>query len=242
ALRAARAHQARAPGVVPRARAPGAGRRAEPERSGHVRGAHRRQLRRQFRCRAAAHAREYAWRTHRSGAAPHVARGGRRMSLSQLVPMSIKGLMLDPVSNSPIVVLKDDEEKFFLPIWVGIFEANAIALQLENVTTPRPMTHDLLKNMIAELDGRVTRVVINDLRDSTFFAQIRVITGQRTLELDARPSDAIALALRVEAPIFVAQTVLEQAQTITPESADDEEKVKKWFEQLGPDELGKYKM
>src|SRR5436190_17278188 len=96
---------------------------------------------------------------------------------SNLVPMSIKGLILDPVSNSPIVVLKDDAEKFFLPIWVGIFEANAIALQLENVSTPRPMTHDLLRNMIAELDARVTRVVINDLRDSTFFAQIRVITG-----------------------------------------------------------------
>jgi bifunctional DNase/RNase len=164
------------------------------------------------------------------------------MSLSQLVPMSIKGLMLDPVSNSPIVVLKDEDEKFFLPIWVGIFEANAIALQLENVTTPRPMTHDLLKNMIAELDGHVTRVVINDLRDSTFFAQIRVIAGQRTLELDARPSDAIALALRVEAPIFVAQTVLEQAQTITPDSEDVDERTKKLFEQLDVEDLGKYKM
>jgi bifunctional DNase/RNase len=156
--------------------------------------------------------------------------------------MSIKGLMLDPVSNSPIVVLKDDDEKFFLPIWVGIFEANAIALQLENVTTPRPMTHDLLRNMISELDARVTRVVINDLRDSTFFAQIRVITGGRTMEIDARPSDAIALALRTEAPIFVAQSVLEQAQTISPDGEDQDEKIKKWFEQLGPDDMGKYKM
>ena len=162
--------------------------------------------------------------------------------MTQLVAMSIKGLMLDPVSNSPIVVLKDDAEKFFLPIWVGIFEANAIALQLENVSTPRPMTHDLLRNMISELDARVTRVVINDLRDSTFFAQIRVITGERTLELDARPSDAIALALRVEAPIFVAQSVLDQAQTISPDSDDQDEKVKKWFEQLDTDDLGKYKM
>jgi bifunctional DNase/RNase len=157
--------------------------------------------------------------------------------------MSIKGLMLDPVSNSPIVVLKDEDEKFFLPIWVGIFEANAIALQLENVTTPRPMTHDLLRNMIAELDARVIRVVINDLRDSTFFAQIKLITGERTLELDARPSDAIALALRTAAPIFVAQTVLDQAQTITPDSAEEgDEKVKKLFEQLDADDLGKYKM
>jgi bifunctional DNase/RNase len=161
---------------------------------------------------------------------------------SDLIAMSIKGLMLDPVSNSPIVVLKDDAEKFFLPIWVGIFEANAIALQLENVSTPRPMTHDLLRNMISELDARVTRVVINDLRDSTFFAQIRVITGERTLELDARPSDAIALALRADAPIYVAQSVLDQAQTISPDSEDQDEKVKKWFEQLDTDDLGKYKM
>jgi bifunctional DNase/RNase len=162
--------------------------------------------------------------------------------MTELVAMSIKGLMLDPVSNSPIVVLKDEDEKFFLPIWVGIFEANAIALQLENVTTPRPMTHDLLRNMISELDARVTRVVINDLRDSTFFAQIRVITGGRTMEIDARPSDAIALALRTEAPIFVAQSVLEQAQTISPDGEDQDEKIKKWFEQLGPDDMGKYKM
>jgi bifunctional DNase/RNase len=162
--------------------------------------------------------------------------------MSQLVAMSIKGLMLDPVSNSPIVVLKDEQDKFFLPIWVGIFEANAIALQLESVTTPRPMTHDLLRNMISELDARVTRIVINDLRDSTFFAQIRLVTGGKTLELDARPSDAIALALRTEAPIFVEQTVLDQAQTITPDGEDQDEKLKKWFEQLGPDDLGKYKM
>ena len=163
--------------------------------------------------------------------------------MSELVPMLIKGLMLDPVSNSPIVVLKDEEEKFFLPIWVGIFEANAIALQLENVTTPRPMTHDLLKNMIGELEGRVMRIVINDLRDSTFFAQIRVLTGGKTLEVDARPSDAIALALRTEAPIFVAQTVLDQAQTISPENVEeDEERSKKWLESLDTEDLGKYKM
>jgi uncharacterized protein len=162
--------------------------------------------------------------------------------MNELIAMSIKGLMLDPVSNSPIVVLKDEQDKFFLPIWVGIFEANAIALQLENVTTPRPMTHDLLRNMISELDARVIRIVINDLRDSTFFAQIRVITGDKTLEVDARPSDAIALALRTAAPIFVAQSVLDQAQTISPDSEDQDEKLKKWFEQLTPDDIGKYKM
>ena len=162
--------------------------------------------------------------------------------MSELVPMSIKGLMLDPVSNSPIVVLKDDSDKFFLPIWVGIFEANAIALQLENITTPRPMTHDLLRNMISELNAQVTRIVINDLRESTFFAQIGLLIGGKTLELDARPSDAIALALRTEAPIFVAQSVLEQAQTIAPEGDEPDEKMKKWFEGLGPEDLGKYKM
>src|SRR6185436_8359315 len=99
-----------------------------------------------------------------------------------------------------------------------------------------------LRNMIAELDGRVTRVVINDLRDSTFFAQIRVSIGERTLEVDARPSDAIALALRTEAPIFVAQSVLDQAQTITPDAEDQDEKMKKWFDNLSPEDLGKYKM
>lgn len=164
--------------------------------------------------------------------------------MSDLVPMSIKGLMLDPVSNSPIIVLKDEGETCFLPIWVGIFEANAIALQLENVTTPRPMTHDLLKNMIAELNAQVTRIVINDLRDSTFFARILLAIGEKTLELDARPSDAIALALRVEAPIFVAQTVLDQAQTISPETVEEnqDEKMKKWFENLENEDFDKYKM
>jgi bifunctional DNase/RNase len=169
------------------------------------------------------------------------------MTLKELVPMSIKGLMLDPMSNSPIVVLKDDEEKLFLPIWVGIFEANAIALQLENITTPRPMTHDLLRNMIAELNASVTRIVINDLRDATFFAQIRLLIkgvgGDKMLEIDARPSDAIALALRTEAPIYVAQSVLDQAQTITPEEGEElDEKSKAWFENLSPEDLGKYKM
>jgi uncharacterized protein len=168
------------------------------------------------------------------------------MPMNDLIPMSIKGLMLDPMSNSPIVVLKDDDEKLFLPIWVGIFEANAIALQLENITTPRPMTHDLLREMIQRLDASVTRIVINDLKDATFYAQIRLLirraTGDQMLEIDARPSDAIALALRTEAPIYVAQSVLDQAQTITPEGEGTEEKTKEWFENLSPEDLGKYKM
>jgi bifunctional DNase/RNase len=155
--------------------------------------------------------------------------------------MTIKGLMLDPVSNSPIVVLKDGEEKVFLPIWVGIFEANAIALQLENIATPRPMTHDLLKNVINHIDAIVTKIVINDLRDSTFYALIHVTIGGRKLEIDARPSDAIALALRTEAPIFVEQAVLEQAQTISADESP-EDKLKKWLESVNPEDLGKYKM
>ena len=164
---------------------------------------------------------------------------------SELIAMSIKGLMLDPVSNSPIVVLKDDDEKFFLPIWVGIFEANAIALQLENITTPRPMTHDLLRNMIAELERA------RDPHRHQRPPRLHVLRpdppaigagSEHMLEVDARPSDAIALALRTEAPIFVAQSVLDQAQTITPDGEDSEEKTKKWFENLSPEDLGKYKM
>ena len=163
--------------------------------------------------------------------------------MKELVAMSIKGLMLDPVSNSPIVVLKDDDEKFFLPIWVGIFEANAIALQLENIETPRPMTHDLLRNMISELDAHVTRIVINDLKDSTFFAQIALTSGGRFLEVDARPSDAIALALRTRAPILVEDSVIDNAKTadFTTEKSDAD-RLQKWLESLDPDEMGKYKM
>jgi len=161
--------------------------------------------------------------------------------MTMLVPMTIKGLMLDPVSNSPIVVLKDGQEKIFLPIWVGIFEANAIALQLENVATPRPMTHDLMRNLMTAIEARVDKVVISDLRESTFYAVIHISVAGKTIDVDARPSDAIAIALRTEAPIFVEQNVLDQAQTIAPEEADGDQ-LKKWLEQASPDDLGKYKM
>jgi bifunctional DNase/RNase len=161
--------------------------------------------------------------------------------MTSLVPMTIKGLMLDPVSNSPIVVLKDHDDRIYLPIWVGIFEANAIALQLESVETPRPMTHDLLRNFLSELSAVVHQVVISDLRDSTFFARIHVTSGGRSFEMDARPSDAIALALRTAAPIFVEQSVLDQAQTIAADEESDD-KLKKWFEDISPEDLGKYKM
>jgi bifunctional DNase/RNase len=155
--------------------------------------------------------------------------------------MSVKGLMLDPISNSPIVVLKDEEDKIFLPIWVGIFEANAIALRLENVATPRPMTHDLLRSVLQELEAEVTRIEISDLRDSTFYASVHLKAGERVLLIDARPSDAIALALRTDAPIFVAQQVLDQAQTISADETSDE-RLKKWLEDATAEELGKYKM
>lgn len=157
------------------------------------------------------------------------------------IPMTIKGLMLDPVSSSPIVILKDADDKVFLPIWVGVFEANAIALRLENVETPRPMTHDLMHDVLSRVDAHVTEIVISALQESTFYAVIHMRAGDRVLEIDARPSDAIALALRSSAPIFVEQSVLDQAQTI---SADDtkEAKLRKWLEDLNPEDLGEYKM
>jgi len=163
--------------------------------------------------------------------------------MNELVPMSIKGLMLDPVSNSPIVVLKDEEEKFFLPIWVGIFEANAIALQIENVATPRPMTHDLLRNVIHDLHAAVQKIVVCDLQENTFYALIYLAIGGGTVSIDARPSDAIALALRTRAPIFVEDTVIDHAKTVDFSSEkDDADRLHKWLESLDPEDLGKYKM
>jgi uncharacterized protein len=161
--------------------------------------------------------------------------------MSDLVPMTIKGLMLDPISNAPIVVLKDDSERIFLPIWVGIFEANAIALRLENIETPRPMTHDLLRTLLDTFEAKVLRIVINDLRESTFFATVDIEAGERSISIDARPSDAIALAIRSEAPIFVAQSVLDHAQTIAPDDTQDD-RLRRWLEEINPEDLGKYEM
>jgi hypothetical protein len=157
--------------------------------------------------------------------------------------MEIKGLLMDPVSNMPVVILRDTEKGHFLPIWVGIFEANAIALEMEKVSTPRPMTHDLLKNLLAELDARVDRIVINDLRDNTFFARIHLTRGDSTLSVDSRPSDAIALALRSQAGIFVEEEVLEKSRNLRAEGSEqDPDRLKKWLEEASPDELGKYRM
>ena len=160
-----------------------------------------------------------------------------------LIEMTIKGLMVDPITNMPIVVLKDKDGERILPIWVGVFEANAIALQIENVATPRPMTHDLLRNVIVDLEGAVDRVVVSDLQESTFFAIIHLTVKGEHLVVDARPSDAIALALRTRAPILVDETVIDNAKTVDFASESvDSERLQQWLESLDPDEMGKYKM
>ena len=160
-----------------------------------------------------------------------------------LIEMTIKGLMVDPITNTPIVLLRDVEGDRVLPIWVGVFEANAIAVQIENVSSPRPMTHDLLRNVIADLKGTVERVVVTDLKDNTFYAVIYLRVSGEIVAIDARPSDAIALALRTKASIFVDEVVIEQARTTdaSPEKADAD-RLQKWLESLSSDDLGKYKM
>jgi uncharacterized protein len=151
--------------------------------------------------------------------------------------------MVDPVTNMPIVLLRDEAGNRVLPIWVGIFEANAIALQMENIATPRPMTHDLLRNVISDLKGNVERVVVTELKENTFYAVIHLTVNGDRVAVDSRPSDAIALALRAKAPIFVEDTVLDQAKSadLAPDRGDNE-RLQKWLENLDPDELGKYKM
>jgi bifunctional DNase/RNase len=159
------------------------------------------------------------------------------------IRMEIKGLMLDPSSNSPIVILKDVDSQLFLPIWIGVFEANAIALRIEGLEPPRPMTHDLLRATLEQLGARVEKVVISDLQDSTFFARIHLLREQGEIALDARPSDAIALALRTDAPIFVLRSVMEKAKADhLATQTSDEEKLKKWLEEISPEDLGKYTM
>ena len=159
------------------------------------------------------------------------------------IEMTIKGLMIDPATNSPIVVLRDLEGQRVLPIWVGVFEANAIAVQIENVSLPRPMTHDLLRNVITDLHGEIERVVVCDLRDNTFFAIIHLLVHGERVAIDSRPSDAIALALRAKAPIFVEEHVIDHARQSEPATQNGEaERLQKWLENLDPEEMGKYKM
>ena len=160
-----------------------------------------------------------------------------------LVRMEIKNLMIDPINEMPIIVLVDNENKRVLPIWVGFFEANAIALKIEGVPTPRPMTHDLIKNMIDSLGVSLKRVEINKLESNTYFANLYLEVNGSEFVIDSRPSDAIAVALRTESPVFVEEEVLEAASGFeVSNDPDQKEKLKKWLENLDVDSLGKYKM
>src|ERR1700740_751109 len=154
------------------------------------------------------------------------------------VEMKIRGLMMDPVTNMPIVILKDVNGASVLPIWVGIYEANAIALEIEKVTTPRPMTHDLIKNLLLGLETRVHKVVVTELRDDTFYALIWLERDGQVISIDSRPSDALALALRTDCPIFVEDEVLKSSKisnAISEKSTSEE--LRKWLEDLSDDDL-----
>ncbi len=160
------------------------------------------------------------------------------------VEMKIRGLMMDPVTNMPIVVLKDVGGDTVLPIWVGVYEANAIALEIEKVTTPRPMTHDLIKNLLIGFDAHVHKVVVNELREDTFFAVIWMERDGKVMSMDSRPSDALALALRLDCPIYVDEEVLKSSKSAGSNSADrvSAEDLRKWLEGLNDEDLGRYKM
>ncbi len=157
--------------------------------------------------------------------------------------MKIRGLMMDPITNMPIVILKEAAGNAILPIWVGVSEANAIALEIEKVVTPRPMTHDLLKNVLIGLDSHVQKVVVTAIQDDTFYAVIWIDSDGRLISIDSRPSDALALALRIDCPILVEDDVLRSSkgQTSNPEQSITNEDLKRWLDQNDED-LGKYKM
>lgn len=159
------------------------------------------------------------------------------------VEMTVKGLTLDPLTNMPIVILKDMDDKRVLPIWIGLFEANAIALELEKIPTPRPMTHDLIKDIISGLNATVTKIVVNDLKNNTFYAVIHLSLNGNNIIIDSRPSDAIALALRIGAPIYVSAEVVNKARSIDmTEESEETDQLKEWLENLKPEDFGKYQM
>ncbi|MCL6565221.1 MAG: bifunctional nuclease family protein [Acidobacteriia bacterium] len=159
------------------------------------------------------------------------------------IEMKIRGLMMDPVTNMPIVVLKDVHGNAILPIWVGVYEANAIALEIEKVQTPRPMTHDLMRNLLLGLNVRVQKVVVNDLKDDTFYALIWMERDGRVMSIDSRPSDALALALRVDCPIYVEEEVLKNSRIASAVAEKNtSEELRKWLENLSDEDLGRYKM
>jgi hypothetical protein len=160
------------------------------------------------------------------------------------IEVRIRGLMLDPSTNMPIVVLKDVGSDTVMPIWVGIFEANAIAIEIEKVAAARPMTHDLAKNLMRHMNGQLDKVVITELRDDTFFAVLWIRQNGELITLDARPSDAIALALRSDCPIFVSEQVMQSAKlnTAGPPEGPTAEELRGWLEGLNDEDLGRYKM
>ena len=159
------------------------------------------------------------------------------------VEMKIRGLLMDPVSNHPIVVLKDVNGSAILPIWVGPYEAHAIALEIEKVATPRPMTHDLIRNLLLGLEAGVKKVVVSDLREDTFYAVIWLERNGELISVDSRPSDALALALRVDCPIFVDEQVLKNSKISSAISErTTNEQLRSWLEGLSDDDLGRYKM
>lgn len=162
------------------------------------------------------------------------------------IEMKVTGLTIDPFTSMPIIILKDLEEKSALPIWVGLIEASAIATELENIKLSRPMTHDLVKNMLEAIGAKVTKVTVSDLQDNTFYSQIVLDLGGKIIELDSRPSDAIAIALRTKAPIFVEKKVIDKSRKIDlSKTGVDETRKQKWaeiLENLSPEDFGKYKM
>jgi uncharacterized protein len=160
------------------------------------------------------------------------------------IEVRIRGLMMDPATNMPIVVLKDVASETVMPIWVGIFEANAIAIEIEKVAAPRPMTHDLTRNLMRHLNAQLERIVITEIKDETFYAVLWVRQGNEPVAIDARPSDAIALALRADCPIFVAEHVMQTAKLNTqgPPDGPTAEQLRSWLEGLNDEDLGRYKM
>jgi Uncharacterized conserved protein len=157
-----------------------------------------------------------------------------------MLEMVVHGITLDPVSQMPIVVLKaKDDEETVLPIWIGIFEADSILRELQKVEPPRPMTYELMKNVITQMGGAVDKVVINDLRDSTYYAEVHILQGNNLLIIDSRPSDAINIALRFSAPIFVEESVLEKSKVPKPEEDEEKEKLKEWLENIKPEDFEK---
>ncbi len=159
------------------------------------------------------------------------------------VEMKIRTLMMDPVTQMPIVILRGVSGDTILPIWVGVYEANAIALEIEKISTPRPMTHDLIKTIVTGLDVTIQKVVVNELKDDTFYALIWMDKNGESVSVDARPSDALALALRLDCPIFVDDQVLKTSKMVTTASdKNNNEELRRWLEQLNDEDFGRYKM